>query len=81
MATSAAGISLLEAVKQAAPIIRENSATGESERRLSKSTVEAMKAAGLFRMCRPRAYGGLEVDPITALEVYEEVGRLDTAAA
>ena len=81
MATSATGISLLEGVSKIAPIIRENSAASERERRLSKQTVEAMKGVGLFRMCRPRAYGGLEVDPLTALRVYEEVAKLDTAAA
>jgi alkylation response protein AidB-like acyl-CoA dehydrogenase len=80
MATTAVGISLLDAVKRIAPIIQENAAASERDRRLSRQTVEAMQGAQLYRMCKPRAFGGLEVDPITALRVFEEVSRLHTAA-
>jgi alkylation response protein AidB-like acyl-CoA dehydrogenase len=81
MATTAIGISLLEAVKGIAPVIRENAAASEHDRRLSTQTVRAMQEAQLYRMCKPRAYGGLEVDAMTALRVFEEVARLHTAAA
>ncbi|PWU07475.1 MAG: hydroxylase [Terriglobia bacterium] len=80
MATTAVGISLLDAVARIAPILREKAAEAERERRLSKEAVEAMKSAGLYRMCKPRAFGGLEVDAITAMRVMEEVSRLDSAA-
>jgi alkylation response protein AidB-like acyl-CoA dehydrogenase len=40
-----------------------------------------MKEAGIYRMWIPRAYGGLEVDPMTALRVLEEAARIDSAAA
>lgn len=80
MATTAVGLSLLEAVKGIAPIIRENAAVSERERRLSDQTVDAMKRAGFFRMCKPRAFGGMDVDPMTAIRVYEEVSRIDMSA-
>ena len=39
-----------------------------------------MRACGLYRLWRPRAFGGLEVDPMTAFRVFEEVSRIDSAA-
>jgi alkylation response protein AidB-like acyl-CoA dehydrogenase len=80
MASSAPGLTLIEAVHSIAPIIRENAARSERERRLSDETVQAMKRAGLFRMCSPRAAGGLEVDAMTAVRVIEEVARIDASA-
>src|SRR5215472_6914389 len=61
MATTAVGLSLLEAVKEIAPTIRENAAASERERRLSDQSVAAMKRAGFFRMTKPRAFGGMEI--------------------
>jgi alkylation response protein AidB-like acyl-CoA dehydrogenase len=80
MATTAVGLSLLEAVKEIAPVIRENAARSERDRRLTGETVEAMKRAGVFRMCKPRAFGGMEVDAMTAMRVYEEISRIDVSA-
>jgi indole-3-acetate monooxygenase len=80
MATSAAATSLLDEVNAIAPIIRANAADAERERQLSKTTVQAMLDAGLYRMCVPRALGGLETDAVTAVRVLEEVSRLDSAA-
>jgi alkylation response protein AidB-like acyl-CoA dehydrogenase len=39
-----------------------------------------MRDAGLFRLWRPQALGGMEVDPVTAFRVFEEVSRIDSAA-
>jgi len=72
---------LLESVARIEPILREHAAEAETRRRLSDAAAAAMKGAGLYRMWIPRAYGGLEVDPITALRVLEEVARIDSAAA
>ena len=80
MASAAVGVSLLEAVKEIAPILRENAGRSEQERRLRDETVAAMKRAGLYRMCKPRAFGGMEVDAMTAMRVFEEVSRIDTSA-
>src|SRR5262245_41509966 len=72
---------LLESVARIEPILREHAAEAETRRRLSDATAAAMKQAGLYRMWIPRAYGGLEVDPMTAHRVLEEVARIDSAAA
>lgn len=81
LATSATVDSLLERVENIAPIIREHAAEAEERRRLSRPVVEAMLDAGLYRMSRPKAYGGLEAEPLTIFEVVEAVAGHDSAAA
>lgn len=72
---------LLEKVKAIAPIIREHAQEAEKASRLSRPVVEAMLEAGLYRMSRPKAFGGFELDPITMAKVIESVARYDSAAA
>src|SRR6516162_497457 len=72
--------SLLDVVHQIEPVIRAHAADAKRERRLSAPVAAAMRAAGLYRMWRPKALGGLEVDPITAFQILEEVARIDSAA-
>src|SRR5881396_3906122 len=79
MAKTANTLSLLEKVRQIAPVIREHAAGNERDRQLAKPVVDAMLAAGLFRMWIPKAFGGFEVDPVTAMCVFQEVSRLDSA--
>ena len=71
---------LLEAVHEIEPVIRAHAADAEASRRLSDIVADAMRRRGLYRMWRPRAFGGLELDPMTAFEVLETVSRIDSAA-
>src|SRR5215813_3481243 len=71
---------LLDLVSQVAPVLRAHAAQAEAERRLSATVVQAMREHGLFRMWKPRAFGGYEIDPMTAFQVFEEVSRIDSAA-
>jgi len=71
---------LIESVKEIAPIVRAHSQEAEQERHLSSETVKAMIKAGLFRMFIPKSLGGLEVDPITCARVIEELSTVDSAA-
>jgi alkylation response protein AidB-like acyl-CoA dehydrogenase len=77
---TAAFSSLLDAVYQIEPIIRAHSAEAEQERRLPDAVANAMRKCGLYRLWRPKVFGGLEVDPMTAFQVFEEVSRIDSAA-
>jgi indole-3-acetate monooxygenase len=77
-ATDAA--SLLSAARNLAPLVRELAPQGEQERRLPQPLVEAFTETGIFRMCRPRALGGLETDPLTVIQVVEELSRADGSA-
>lgn len=72
---------LLNAVHAIEPIIRAHADEAERERRLSTPVAAAMRDAGLYRMWRPKTLGGLEVDPMTAFRVFEEIARIDSAAA
>ena len=60
--------------------LRAHSAQAEMDRRLPAPVFEAMKQQGLYSLFRPRAFGGLEIDPITAFRIFEEVSRIDSAA-
>ena len=71
---------LLEAVHEVEPILRKHAAEAERERQLSTEAAHAMRDAGLYRMWRPKAFGGLELDPVAAFRVFEEVARIDSAA-
>src|SRR5215831_3316753 len=72
--------SLLESVHEIEPVIRAHAADAERERRLPDAVADAMRGCGLYRLWRPRTFGGLEVDPMTAFRVLEEVARIDSAA-
>jgi alkylation response protein AidB-like acyl-CoA dehydrogenase len=72
---------LLEQVARIAPLIGEHAAGAEADRRLASVVYDAMYDAGLFGMLAPRAYGGLELHPVGALEVWEAVARVDPSAA
>ena len=71
---------LLDKVKAIAPTLRSHAAEAETARRVSQPVVDAMRQAGLYRMARPTAFGGLELDPVSMFRVVEEVARHDSAA-
>jgi alkylation response protein AidB-like acyl-CoA dehydrogenase len=72
---------LLATVEQLRPIIEANRDRAESDRRLPGKVHQAMFDAGLFGMLVPRKYGGLDVHPIEAMQAWEAVARIDSAAA
>lgn len=73
-----------ELVRRAAelvPTLRERAAWSEENRRLPEETIEALAEAGIFRMRRPRRYGGYECDARTLVEVAAELARGDGSVA
>ena len=72
---------LLRPARALAPDVRAARHAIEGQRRLPPALVQAMTAAGLFRLLRPRSLGGLEVEPQTHLALIEEVARVDASAA
>jgi alkylation response protein AidB-like acyl-CoA dehydrogenase len=72
---------LLEAVDRIRPLIKEHADSAEANRQLSGVVYDAMYEAGLFAMLAPKAHGGLELHPVDAMQVWEAVARIDSAAA
>ena len=73
--------SLLDRVKEIAPILRAHAEEAEKARRLSRPVVDAMLKAGLYSMSRPKSSGGLGLDTVTMSRVVEEVASMDSASS
>ena len=71
---------LMQAVEQVRDIVTERADEAEELGTLPLATVEALEAAGLFRLKLPRELGGAEADPVTHLEVVEAVSYIDPSA-
>lgn len=71
---------LLDAVRSVRDTVE--SCADESERlgTLSPPAVEAIRAVGLFTLKLPLPLGGAEADPVTQMEIIEELAYIDAAA-
>ena len=72
--------SIVAAARDVGSIIAKHVEMTERNRRLAPPVIDALRAAGLFRLFTPRALGGLEIDPVTFARVVEEVSTFDSAA-
>ncbi|MBI3246396.1 MAG: acyl-CoA dehydrogenase family protein [Deltaproteobacteria bacterium] len=72
-----AATDIMSETQALAPLIEEFRSTMETERRLPAPVVDALRELGALRLAVPRAYGGLELDPMTQVKVVEELSRLD----
>jgi indole-3-acetate monooxygenase len=71
---------LLAAVERVRPILEANADEAERLRTLPESAWRALHDEGLFVLKAPSELGGFEADPLTQIEVYEAVSRIDTSA-
>jgi alkylation response protein AidB-like acyl-CoA dehydrogenase len=71
---------IVAAARDVGPLIAKHVETTERNRRLAPPVIDALRAAGLFRLFTPRALGGREIDPVTFARVVEEVATFDSAA-
>jgi alkylation response protein AidB-like acyl-CoA dehydrogenase len=67
----------LAAARRLEPMVAELRRRFDEDRQLPRPLVDALHAAGLFRMWLPRALGGAELPPLAFLEVIEELSRQD----
>ena len=62
---------VVQAAKAIRPTLRRYKDEIEREQRMPEALAEEMREAGFYRLLIPRAYGGLESDPLTYLRVGE----------
>lgn len=65
---------------QVAEIARQHAEYGDEHGQLAEPVVEALHSQELFGMWVPRALGGAELDPISSLQVIENVAYGDPSA-
>jgi alkylation response protein AidB-like acyl-CoA dehydrogenase len=59
--------------------LRNAGPKAERDRQVLDELVFALRDAGVFRMWRPKSLGGLELDPVSGVRVFEEVSRYEVS--
>src|SRR3990172_6261114 len=76
-----AGNEYVERARRLAPQIEACADQIEQERRLAEPVLEALFAAGMFRLLLPPSLDGGEIDPATFAAVIEEIAKADASTA
>jgi alkylation response protein AidB-like acyl-CoA dehydrogenase len=72
---------LVARVRELQPLLRENAARGEQDRRVTQESIDALTAAGVFKIAQPKRYGGYQTTMRTMLDVSAAVGEADGGTA
>lgn len=72
---------LLARIAELRPLLAENGARGERDRRVPEESIDALKRIGALRVSVPKRYGGLELGHLDAMRVGREVGLADGGTA
>ncbi len=64
---------VVSAVQDLLPVLAERAQETEDRRCLPAETVKSLEEAGVFRLLQPKAYGGIEADPVTYLGVIRAI--------
>lgn len=72
---------LVNRATELVPLLQKHARWAEDNRRLHEEVVEALADAGVFKLRRPKRYGGYEVDTRTLVDVAAELGRGDGSAS
>src|SRR5713226_614357 len=75
------GAALLEAARAFRPRIIADRDRVEAARRIPEDIARELAQAGFFRMFLPESYGGLDLTPMAAMEVFEELAKADASVA
>ncbi|WP_226037525.1 acyl-CoA dehydrogenase family protein [Aquibacillus saliphilus] len=71
--------SFVEKASSMIPKLRERGAETEEIRRVPEETMKELKEAGLFKMLRPKRYGGFEANIRTYADAVVEISRGDAS--
>jgi alkylation response protein AidB-like acyl-CoA dehydrogenase len=72
---------LVGRIRNLHPLIRARAAQGEADRRVTTEVIDALAAAGVFKVAQPRRYGGYETSMRTMLAVWAAFGDADGGTA
>jgi indole-3-acetate monooxygenase len=75
------GPELLKIARVFQPRILKERELIEAGRRIPKDLADDLARAGFFRIFLPRPYGGLDLTPMEAMEVFEELAQADASVA
>jgi alkylation response protein AidB-like acyl-CoA dehydrogenase len=78
---SGSDVDYRELARMLAPKIAACADQIEQERRLPQALLDELIDAGLFRLLLPRSLDGAQVDPVTFVEVMEEISKVDASTA
>src|SRR5262245_62873664 len=81
MATSNTATKAIEAARAFRPRILAERGRIEAGRRLPEGLATDLARAGFFRLFLPAAYGGLDLTPLEAIDIYEELARVVASVA
>jgi indole-3-acetate monooxygenase len=81
MANTLTGAALLEVARSFRPRILAERDWIEAARRLPEDLTRDLARAGFFRIYLPEAHGGLDLTPMEAMEVFEDLARADASVA
>lgn len=81
MVSSGAATKLMETASAFRPRILAERDRIEAARRLPEELTRELARAGFFRIFLPAAYGGLDLTPLEAMDIYEELARADASVA
>jgi alkylation response protein AidB-like acyl-CoA dehydrogenase len=80
MSSEAVHSELVQRARSVAELADQHAAYADEEGQLAEPVVAALHREGLFGMWVPRAMGGAELDPISSLQVIENVAYGDPSA-
>src|SRR3984893_19016015 len=71
----------LEQAREIAPMLAAAADEIEERRELPERVVEALIEGGFFKMLLPRSLGGAELDPLSYVQVLEEIAKAEPSTA
>lgn len=73
--------SILQALREAAPFIREQAPVGDQNRTPSEKVMEIIDKMNLWGIMIPQRWGGLAMSTTAMFEIMREIGKADMAVA
>jgi alkylation response protein AidB-like acyl-CoA dehydrogenase len=72
---------LVQRASELVPVLQKHAGWAEQNRHLPDESIDALAEAGIFKLRRPKRYGGYEADTRTLVEVAAELARADGSIA